>query len=372
MKVPFFTSTREYHNRKAEFDSAISNVLERGDFILGTEEKELEKEIADYTGAKYTVGVGNGSDALVLGADALGYKDGAEVITPVLTFFASTSCIARLGGKPVFCDVDEDTFCMDMNDAEKRITKNTKGLLPVHLFAQMADMNKALELAKEHNLTIMEDAAEAFGMKQSINGKDKIAGTIGDGGVYSFFPTKTLGGYGDGGMFLTNREDIYEKVKCLRVHGTTRKYHHDFVGYNTRLDTLQAAILKVKLQHIDNSIALRGKVAKQYYELLKDVEQVKLPVIKEGNTPVYYVFQTRVEKRDELVAYLKENGIGTCIYYPVPLHLQKCFDYLGYKKGDFPVAEKLCDQVLALPIFPEITEDEVSYVCDKIKEFYKK
>lgn len=375
MNVPFFTSVREYHNKKEEFDKAINSVLEKGDFILGSEEKRFEEEISKYISIQYpvyTVGVGNGSDALVLGADALEYKSGAEVITPVLTFFASASCITRNGGVPVFCDVDEDSFCMDMNDAAKRITKKTKGLLPVHLFAQMANMNDALNLAKDNNLTVFEDAAEAFGMKQVINNKDFLAGTIGDAGVYSFFPTKTLGGYGDGGMFLTKREDLFHKVKCLRVHGATKKYHHDLVGYNSRLDSLQAAILNVKLKTINESISKREIVAKQYYEMLSDVEQIKLPTIKDYNKPVYYVFQLKVDKRDELVEFLKENEIGTCIYYPIPLHLQKCFSYLGYKKGDFPIAEKLCDSVIALPIYPEITEDEVSFVCQKIKEFYSK
>lgn len=372
MTVPFYTSVREYHNRKEEFDKAISAVLEKGDFILGGAEKDLEQEIASYSKARYGVGVANGSDALVLCSDTLGYKNGAEVITPVFTFFASTSCIARLGGKPVFCDIDEDTFCMDMEDAAGRITKNTKGLLPVHLFCQMADMNKALALAKDNNLSVLEDAAEAFGMKQNVAGEIKTAGTVGDAGVYSFFPTKTLGGYGDGGMVVTNREDIYNTVKSLRVHGASQKYHHDLLGYNSRLDTLQAAILRVKLQKIDEGIALRKKYADQYRTMLRDIEEIKLPVVKDGNVPVYYVFQLKAENRDELAAYLKEKGVGTSVYYPVPLHLQKCFDYLGYKKGDFPVAEKLCEQVLALPIFPEITEDEVSYVCETIKEFYKK
>ena len=372
MNVPFFTSVREYHNRKADFDSAISAVLEKGDFILGGAVKELEAGIAKYADAKYAVGVANGSDALTLASDALGYRSGAEAITPVFTFFASSSCIAHLGGKPVFCDIDEESFCMDMSDAASRITKNTKGLLPVHLFCQMADMNAVLKIAKENNLTVLEDAAEAFGMRQDVGGNVMTAGTVGDAGVYSFFPTKTLGGYGDGGMFLTNREDLFEQVKALRVHGATKKYHHDFIGYNSRLDTLQAAVLSVKLQKIDGATSARAKVAEQYREELAGVEQIRLPVVKRGNTPVYYVFQTRAQKRDELASFLKENGIGTCVYYPVPLHLQKCFSYLGYKKGDFPVAEKLCEEVLALPIYPEITEDEVSYVCEKIKEFYKK
>lgn len=372
MTVPFYTSVREYHNHKAEFDAAIGSVLEKGDFILGSAVGELEREIAGYAGVAHAVGVANGSDALVLAADALGLKDGAEVITPVFTFFASTSCIVRLGGKPVFCDVDEDTFCMDMNAAASRITKNTRGLLPVHLFTQMADMNSALKLAKEHNLAVLEDAAEAFGMKQNVGGKWLGAGAAGDAGVYSFFPTKTLGGYGDGGMVVTRRQDICSKVRALRVHGATKKYHHDFVGYNNRLDTLQAAILRVKLKRIDEGIATRKERADLYRRLLADVPQVQVPAIAGENEPVYYVFCIKAEKRDELAAYLNGQGIGTSIYYPVPLHLQKCFEYLGHKRGDFPVAEKLCGLVLALPMYPELTEDEVGYTCEKIREFYRR
>ena len=211
MEVPFFSSVREYHNRKAEFDAAMSGVLEKGDFILGGAVKELEEGIAKYTGARYAVGCGNGSDALVLAGEAAGFGDGAEVITPVFTFFASASCIARLGGRPVFCDVDEDTFCMDMNKAASLVTKNTRGLLPVHLFCQMADMDAALRIAEDNNLAVVEDAAEAFGMRQAVGGRDRIAGTVGQSGVYSFFPTKTLGGYGDGGMVITDSEEVYGK-----------------------------------------------------------------------------------------------------------------------------------------------------------------
>ena len=372
MEVPFFSSVREYHNRKAEFDAAMSAVLEKGDFILGGAVRELEEGIAGYTGARYTVGCGNGSDALVLAGEAAGFRDGAEVITPVFTFFASASCISRLGGRPVFCDVDEDTFCMDMDKAASLVTARTKGLLPVHLFSQMADMDAALRIAGDNGLSVVEDAAEAFGMRQRIGGRDRIAGTVGQSGAYSFFPTKTLGGYGDGGMVITDSEEVYEKVRSLRVHGATKKYHHDYIGYNSRLDSLQAAVLNVKLRHIDESIALRKKFAGQYRELLSGVPQIRLPLVKDGNTPVWYVFQIKAENRDGLSAYLKEEGIGTCVYYPVPLHLQKCFAYLGYREGDFPVAEELCKEVLALPIYPEITEDEVSYVCEKIREFYRK
>ena len=372
MNVPFYTATREYKNLKIEFDAALSAVLENGDFILGKAVADLEEDIRQYTGAKYAVGVANGSDALVIASDILGFKDDAEVITPAFTFFASTSCIARLGGKPVFCDIDEDTFCMDMKDAESRITKKTVGLLPVHLFLQTADMAACMSLAKKYNFRVLEDAAEAFGMQDMYNGTLHHSGTIGDMGVYSFFPTKTLGGYGDGGMIVTNNEEYYLKAKSLRVHGATKKYHHDYIGYNSRLDSLQAAVLDVKLKHIDEAIAKRAAHAAQYRALLKDVGQIKLPVVKTKGQEVYYVFNILAEKRDELQAYLTEKGIGTTVYYPKCLHEQECFKHLGYKKGDFPVAEKLCASVLALPMYPELTQDEIIYTCDAIKAFYKR
>jgi dTDP-4-amino-4,6-dideoxygalactose transaminase len=219
---------------------------------------------------------------------------------------------------------------------------------------------------------VLEDAAEAFGMKSRYNGEYRHAGTIGDFGVFSFFPTKTRGGYGDGGMVITNNEELYRKAKSYRTHGSSVRYHHDYVGYNSRLDTLQAAILQVKLAHIENAIERRAEHAAHYRELLKDIPAIKLPAIKDGNREVNYVFCIRAENRDGLEAHLKEKGIGTSIYYPIPLHLQKCFEPLGYKKGDFPAAERLCEQVLALPMFPELTEDEVSYVCESIQGFYKR
>ena len=372
MKVPFYNATREYKFYKTEFDKVIADVIASGAFILGKQVQDFEEAVCKYTGVKYAIGVANGSDALLIASDILDYKYGAEILTPVFTFFASASCVARLDGKPVFCDVDEDTFCMDMKDAENRLTDKTVGILPVHLFLQTADMTACMELAQKYRLTILEDAAEAFGMKTMYSGEYKHAGLIGDFGVFSFFPTKTLGGYGDGGMIVTNNEELYQKAKSYRTHGSTRKYHHDYIGYNSRLDTLQAAILNVKLSRIDNAIQKRAKHAAQYREMLKDVAEVKLPAIKERNKEVNYVFCIKVEKRDTLDEYLKSKEIGTSIYYPVPLHLQKCFEYLGYKKGDFPVAEKLCETVLALPMFPELTENEVSFVCESIKEFYRK
>jgi dTDP-4-amino-4,6-dideoxygalactose transaminase len=372
VKVPFYDATREYAVYKQEFDAAIAAVIASGAFVLGKQVEEFEESVKVYTGAKYAVGVANGSDALVIASDILNFKNGAEVVTPVFTFFASASCIARLGGKPVFCDVDEDSFCMDMGDAENRITKNTLGILPVHLFLQPADMTACMALAEKYRLTVLEDAAEAFGMKSRCNGEYRHAGTIGDFGALSFFPTKTLGGYGDGGMIITDDEELYSKAKSYRVHGAVKKYHHEYIGYNSRLDTLQAAILQVKLSHIDDAIEKRARCAAQYRELLKDMPAIKLPAIKDGSLEVNYVFCIQAENRDGLEAYLKEQGIGTSVYYPIPLHLQKCFEYLGHKKGDFPVAERLCEQVLALPMFPELTEDEVGYVCESIQGFYKK
>jgi dTDP-4-amino-4,6-dideoxygalactose transaminase len=261
---------------------------------------------------------------------------------------------------------------MNMKDAENRITDKTKGILPVHLFLQTADMTACMELAKKYQLVVLEDAAEAFGMKTIFKGEYKYAGLIGDFGIFSFFPTKTLGGYGDGGMIVTNNEELYQKAKSYRVHGSTIRYHHDYIGYNSRLDTLQAAILNVKLSHIGDAIQKRANHAAQYREILKDIAGIKLPPVKTGNKEVNYVFCIKAEKRDALEKILQSKEIGTSIYYPVPLHLQKCFEYLGYKKGDFPVAEKLCETVLALPMFPELTEDEVSFVCKSIREFYQK
>jgi dTDP-4-amino-4,6-dideoxygalactose transaminase len=371
MKVPFFDTLREYNLYKEEFDRAVNTVITSGAFILGRQVAEFEEALCGYTGAQYAVGVANGSDALVIASDILGLKNGAEVITPVFTFFASASCVARLGGKPVFCDIDEDTFCMDIHDAENRITSQTRGIIPVHLFLQTADMAVCMELSEKYHLSVLEDAAEAFGMKTLYRDTYRHSGTIGDFGVFSFFPTKTLGAYGDGGMIVTNNEELYKKAKSYRVHGAAIKYHHDYIGYNSRLDTLQAAILQVKLSHISSAITRRAKHAAQYRELLQGIQAVKLPAVKAGNKEANYVFCIQAENRDGLESHLKEKGVGTSIYYPLPLHLQKCFGYLGYKKGDFPIAERVCGKVLALPMFPELTEDEVSYVCETIKGFYR-
>ncbi|WP_127836321.1 DegT/DnrJ/EryC1/StrS family aminotransferase [Clostridium prolinivorans] len=373
MKVNFYNSNREYNEKKIEFDTAIQKVIEKGNFILGEQVAQFEKDIEKYTGAKYAVGVASGTDALIIASDALGFKDGKEVITSPFTFLASASCIAKHRAKPVFVDIDEDTFQINADKIEEKINKNTVGILPIHLFDQMSDMDKIMKIAKTHNLKVLEDAAEAFGMRFKGEGKEyKHSGTIGDFGVYSFFPTKTLGGYGDGGMIVTNDEDLAKKVKSLRVHGASKKYHYDYIGYNSRLDTIQAAILSVKLKYIDESIKKREAIANLYKERLKDCQYIRLPKSSKNQKQVYYVFNILAEKRDELAQYLKENEIGYSIYYPMPLHMQKCFQYLGYKEGDFPIAEKISKQIIALPIYPEITKEEVEFVCETINKFYKK
>lgn len=373
MKVNFYTSQREYNEKKQEFDKAIQSIIEKGNFILGEEEKEFEKKIQEYTGAKHAIGVASGTDALVIASDILGFKDGKEIITSPFTFLASTSCIAKHKGIPVFVDIDEDTLQIDTSKIEEKITENTVGILPIHLFNQMADMDKIMEIAKKHNLRVLEDAAEAFGMRWKGNNSEYAhSGSVGDFGVFSFFPTKTLGGYGDGGMIITNDDKLAELARYYRVHGASKKYHYDFIGYNSRLDTLQASILSVKLKYIDEAIARREEIANIYMNELKDCEGVRIPKIKGNQKHVFYVFNILAKDRDNLAEYLKKNEIGNSIYYPKPLHLQKCFEYLGYKEGDFPVAEKVSKEILALPIYPEITNEEVEFVCKTIKDFYRK
>ena len=264
MTIPFYTSTREYEANKDEFDSAVKRVMSRGDFILGGEVAEFEREAAAWLGTKHAVGVASGSDALVLGADILGLRDGAEVLTPTFTFFASTSCVARLGGRPVLVDLDEESLNMDLSDAARRMTKATKGIIPVHLFLQPTPMAAVMDMAKEHGLKVLEDAAEAWGMETKLDEGWKKAGTIGDIGIYSFFPTKTLGAYGDAGLMVTDDDELARKIRSYRVHGSSVKYQHEYIGYNSRLDTLQAAILRVKLKTTDSSIAARARHGAHY------------------------------------------------------------------------------------------------------------
>lgn len=371
MIVPFYSSVREYESRSQEFDAAVQRVMRQGDFILGSEVAKFEEEAAAFLGVKYALGVASGTDALTLAADVLGFGNGAEVITPTFTFFASTSCIARLGGKPVFVDMDEETLNMDVNQIAEKVTPATVGIIPVHLFLQTTPMRQLMKIAQGFHLKVLEDAAEAWGMESLVEGGWAKAGTIGDIGTYSFFPTKTLGAYGDAGLVVSNDKCLYDKLKSYRSHGSSVKYSHDYIGYNSRLDTIQAAILRLKLKTTHASIQSRAAHAAHYSSLLSNIPEIRIPSIQAECRGVYYVYNILVPKRDALAAYLKEKGISTSIYYPRPLHLQKCFSHLGHKPGDFPVAERICEEILALPMYPELRADEVDYVCEAIREFYK-
>lgn len=372
MKVPFYTSTREYTKHQKALQAAVTGVMEHGGFILGKEVERFENECSAFLGSKFALGVASGTDALVIGSDILGFGNGAKVLTPTFTFFASASCISRVGGTPVFVDLDENTLNMDVQDAARRCTKDTVGIVPVHLFFQSTNMDQVMQLADAKGLKVLEDSAEAFGMRTLYKGEWRSPGTIGDIGVYSFFPTKTLGGYGDGGLLVTEDPDLYKKLKRYRVHGSAVKYHHEDIGYNSRLDTMQSAILSYKLQYLEQSIREREAHARHYLERLSRIPQLRFPHLQDHNKPVYYVFNILAERRDALAEYLSQAGIGYSIYYPIPLHLQKCFAHLGYKEGDFPVAERVSRQILALPMFPELTSDEVDYACDQIENFYKR
>jgi len=329
--------------------------------------REFEEEVAAYSGTKYAVGVASGSDALLLALRALGIGPGDEVITTSFSFFATAGSISRAGAKPVFVDIDPQTFNIDPNLIEAKITERTKAILPVHLFGQCADMDPILRLAKSHNLKVVEDAAQAIGSEY----KGRRAGSIGDLGCFSFFPSKNLGGFGDGGMVTTNDGELAEKVEILRKHGGRSEYHHSMIGYNSRLDTLQAAILKVKLKYLDEWTEKRQENAKYYDQALKGIAGVRTPQDMKFGRHIYNQYTLRVERRDELRGWLKERGIGCKVYYPLPLSLQDCYRFLGLREGDMPQAEKASQEVISIPIYPELSQEEREEVVRTIGGFYE-
>lgn len=363
MGIPLLDLKAQYLTIKDDIDQAILRVLDSGKFILGPEMKTFEKEMAAYCGVKEAVAVGNGTDALLLSLRGLGVGPGDEVITTPFTFFASAETVAALGATPVFVDIDPVTLNMDLNQLEAKITPRTKAIIPVHIFGQMVDVERVMEIAARHDLKVIEDSAQAIG--SSYRGRK--AGSIGDAGTFSFFPTKNLGAYGDAGMVVTDDEHLAAHLRMLRFHGCQTKYYHDEIGYNSRMDEMQAAILRVKFRHIDDWNAARREKAKIYNELLADLP-LTLPGIDPAGTPVYHLYVLRTAKRDQLMAALKENGIAGAIYYPVPLHLQRAFRNLGYKEGDLPVAEKACKQALALPCYPELTLEQQQQIAQVVKE----
>lgn len=359
----------QYLRIKPEVDAAIQHVLDSTAFIQGAPVCEFEQQLAQYAGSKYVVSCGNGTDALLVALMALGIGPGDEVITVPFTFVASVEAIALLGAKPVFVDVCEDTFTMDASLLEDVITPKTKAIIPVHLYGQCADMEPILDLAKKHNIKVIEDACQAIGTPYIFSdGTTKQAGTMGDIGCLSFFPSKNLGCYGDGGAMMTDDETLAERLRAICRHGSQVKYHHDYVGVNSRLDTLQAVVLQVKLRHLDDYIAKRRAAAHYYYEALKEVAWLQLPDIKTNTQHTFHQFTVKVKdgKRDVLKQYLTDKGIPTMIYYPISVHLQPAYRSLGYQEGDFPISERLCKEVLSLPMHTELTEDQLQYICETI------
>jgi dTDP-4-amino-4,6-dideoxygalactose transaminase len=371
MKVPLLDLKIQNDALRPQIEAALGRVLDTNGFILGGEVAALEVELAEYCGTKYAVGCASGSDAILLALMALDVGPGDEVITTPYSFFATVSSITRLGATPVFVDIDPVTFNLDITQLESKITPKTKAIEPVHLFGQVTDMPAMLEISERHGVPIVEDAAQAIGAEQD----GRRAGSFGDVGCFSFYPSKNLGGMGDGGFVTTNNDALAAKIKALRVHGSEEKYYHKYVGLNSRLDGFQGAVLRVKLPHLDRWTEQRRANAAAYRDMFRDMglsEYITTPVEKQGSKHIYNQFVVRVfGGRDELRQHLTENGAGTDIYYPVPLHLQECFAYLGYSAGDMPEAEKAALETLALPIYPELTTDDLTYVATSIAGFFR-
>lgn len=363
MKIPILDLKAQYKSIKKEIDEAIGTVIAETAFIGGRHVEELEKNIAAYCGTKYAVALNSGTDALYLALWALGVGEGDEVIVPPFTFFATAEVVAKLGAKPVFVDIDPVTFNINPDHIEAKITKKTKAIIPVHLFGQPAEMDKINALAKKHKLFVVEDACQAIGASY----KGKKTGNLGDIGAFSFFPSKNLGAYGDGGIATTNSEDLAAKMKMLRNHGSKVKYYNDEIGVSSRLDGLQAAILNAKLKHLDAWNKARNKVAQTYNKLLQGIDWIQTPNIHPGHVFHQYTIRVKNGKRDELKKKLADLGIQSMIYYPVPLHLLKAFEYLGLKKGSMPKAEKACGEVLSLPIYPELDTNTIRKISDSIR-----
>ena len=370
MNVPLLDLKEQNAALRPEIEAALGRVLDTNGFILGSEVAELECELAGYCGAKYAIACASGSDAIVLALMALDVGPGDEVITTPYSFFATVSAITRLGATPVFVDIEPDTHNLDIAKIEEKITPKTKAIEPVHLFGQCVDMDALMALSDAHGIAVVEDAAQASGAE--INGVR--AGAIGAIGCFSFYPSKNLGGMGDGGFLTTNDDALAKKLLALRVHGSEERYYHKYVGLNSRLDGFQGAVLRVKLPHLEGWTESRRANSDRYRSMFIDrglSEEIGLPVERTNVRHIYNQYVISVpNRRDKLRAFLTEKGIGTDIYYPVPLHLQECFGYLGYKEGDMPVSEKAARETLALPIFPELKPEQQTAVVDAIAEFY--
>jgi len=368
--VPLLDLKAQYQTIRSEIQEAINRVCESQYFILGPEVEAFEREVAMYSQCEYGIGLSSGTDALLVALMALDIGPGDEVITTPYSFFATVGCIARLRAQPVLVDIDPETYNMDPKLIESTITSRTRAIIPVHLFGQMADMDPIMDLAQHHNIVVIEDAAQAIGSE--YHGKQ--AGSIGHMGCFSFFPSKNLGGFGDGGMVVTNDGKLAERIRLLRGHGASPKYYHKFVGGNFRLDALQAAVLRVKLKYLDEWTTARQRNAAKYRKLFEDSSlsgtDVQLPVDKGYGRHIYNQFVIRTKSRDDLKSYLKFHQIGCEIYYPLPLHMQECFQDMGYQVGDFPTSEAAARETLALPIYPELTEAMQRTVVAAIEKFF--
>jgi len=378
MKVPFFDLVSQFTSIEKEIKSALDEVFKTQHFILGPRVEALEQTIALYSRAQYAIGVASGSDALLLSLMVLEIGPKNEVILPPHTFFATAGAVSRVGAKPVFVDIDLDTYNMDPSQIEKKITSRTKAIIPVHLYGQCADMDPILQIARAKQLFVIEDAAQALGAeyKPHSDSDGRRAGQMGDLGCFSFYPTKNLGAFGDAGMVITNNSHWAEKIRILRVHGSQPKYFHKWIGINSRLDSIQAAILLAKFKYLEKWTQERQRRAQRYQSLFQDllpsVPDLQLPTIQYANRHIFHQYVIRVAERDQLRQFLMKEGIGTEIYYPVPLHLQECYSFLEHRRGDFPNSERASEETLALPIYPELSEDQQAYVVDRIKAFYRK
>jgi dTDP-4-amino-4,6-dideoxygalactose transaminase len=375
MDVPFLDLKAQYQHIKDEIDQAVSEVISEQLFILGPKVEALEEAIAAYSSARYGIGVASGSDALTLSLMSLGVGVGDEVITTPFTFFATAGSISRVGATPIFVDIDPRTYNLDTAHIPERITPQTKAIIPVHLFGQSADMEVIKEIAHGNNLRIIEDAAQAIGSDYIKNSAlPQRVGSIGDVGCFSFYPSKNLGGFGDGGMVTTNDDELANRLKLLRVHGASSKYYYQCIGINSRLGALQAAVLLVKFRYLEEWTTKRLKNAAYYDQLFNEIHyqdlDIAIPYVQYNNRHIYNQYVIRVPKRDDLRDFLAQEGIGSDVYYPLPLHLQECYKELGYGAGDFPHAEQAARGTLALPIYPELTPEQQEYVVSKIEEFF--
>jgi len=371
MRIPLLDLQAQYASLRAPLLSVIERVMDSQQLILGAEVAALEEEIANYSQTRHAIGCASGSDALLLALQSVGIGPDDEVITTPYSFFATAAAITRLGARPIFVDINPVSYNMQEGAVADAITERTRALLPVHLFGQCAEMSVLQQIAAEASIPIIEDAAQAIGAED----QERRAGSMGTIGCFSFYPSKNLGGAGDGGMLVTNDSEHAARLRMLRVHGEERKYHHQMVGVNSRLDAIQAAILRVKLPHLDAWSEARRRNAARYAELFLDAgltEEVGLPSARPGGRHIFNQYIIRVgSRRDALRAHLNSNGVGSEIYYPVPLHLQECFRYLGYREGDFPEAERAAHETLALPIYPELLPEQQAYVVQTIREFYE-